>query len=102
MTIQHENNLKSLPNTAPIIKTVTSFQQGLTASIFTIAANNDRVKLSVQNLGINPINILINNQTVSIIYTDICQFIPDTECRLSIGLSSTLGSNALITSYLIF
>ncbi|MCT7948298.1 hypothetical protein NG798_00630 [Ancylothrix sp. C2] len=98
--IQHDNNLKSLPANIPIIRTITSFQQGLTASIFTLAANNNRVKLSVQNLGMNDINIWVGTQLISVIGGGFTHFLPDSEARLSIGLSSELGANALVVSYL--
>lgn len=98
--IQHENNLKPSPSTQKLINNIISFQQGLTQSIFTVAPNTNRVKLSVQNLGENDVFIYINGQVVSIIAEDFCQFIPDTEAKLSIGVSSPLGSQVLVTSYL--
>ncbi len=97
--IQHENNLKSLGSENPTVTAVTSIQQGLTQSVFTVAANNNRVKFSVQNLGLNPLNVLIANQLIAVVGLDSCFDTSGSEARLAIGLSSELGTDALIVSY---
>ena len=98
--IQYENNLKSLPIQSPIITGVISFEQGLTQAIFTLAANTLREKVSVQNSGGNPLSVFLAGQLISIIDPGIHQEISGSQARLAIGLSSPLGSSAIIASYL--